>query len=168
VCVVVRACVRARLCVCVRALSARGGGGGGGGVGAACMKVVEKRCYSTPFGPTNWFAAEQNCVNWGGHLFSYDTPATYAVATDVFPTQGFWLGLSRTSDSPWRFTDGTATSAAVGMWAPGEPSGNSGVSPVCAWSAPWTTNTKIDDVGCYQVAAPYICVRKLDDSVAIL
>jgi hypothetical protein len=136
---------------------------------AACLAVVDKRCYSQPFPATNWFAAEQSCVNWGGHLFSYNSAAQFQVALDVFPTQGFWLGLQRTeAGGPWRFTDGTSSSTATGMWAPGEPDRNGGIVPICAWAAPWTSSTKIDDVGCYQVNAPYLCVSKLADSVQIV
>lgn len=135
----------------------------------ACLAVVDKRCYSQPFPATNWFAAEQTCVSWGGHLFSFDSAAQYQVATEVFPSQGFWIGMQRTqAGGPWRFADGTSSSTATGMWAPGEPNGNGGIVPICAWSAPWTSNTKIDDVGCYQIAAPYLCVRKLDDSVQVI
>mmetsp|Transcript_85488 Transcript_85488/g.227981 ORF Transcript_85488/g.227981 Transcript_85488/m.227981 type:complete len:136 (-) Transcript_85488:47-454(-) len=132
------------------------------------MTVLEKRCYSQPFGETNWFAAEQTCREWGGHLFSFNTQGQYNVAKDVFPTRGFWLGMSKGSyGSPWTFSDGTNTDLALKMWAPGEPNGNGGVMPICSWSASWTNNVNIDDIGCYQVAAPFICTRVLDDSMKV-
>jgi len=111
--------------------SSGGGGGGGGGGNATCGPPWQRRdptgdrCYLQEYLPREWPAAEQRCVELGGHLLAIDSASELGQLADWLTTEVWIGGTDAQYEGTFVWTNGQPWSFA--SWkdgAPIDPSGN--------------------------------------------
>jgi hypothetical protein len=103
----------------------------GGGASTVCEAPWQRgdsisgRCYLQEFGTREWAAAEQRCVDLGGHLLAIDSANELAQIADWMGTEVWIGGTDANNEGAFAWTNGQAWSFAT--WkdgAPMDPSGN--------------------------------------------
>ncbi len=110
--------------------SSAASGGSSSGMGASCetpwqrRDAIDGRCYLQEFVPRDWAAAEQRCIDLGGHLIAIDSANELGLV-------GMWMGAE-----VW--IGGTdATNEGSFVWTNGQP-----------WSfASWKDGVPVDPGG---------------------
>lgn len=120
-------------------------------------------CYEVFGEAAAWIAAEQSCVDWGGHLASVESFAENDFIA-AWPAQlgipvgngsGIWLGGTDVNFGVFQWWDGSALT--FQSWAPGQPDNGAGVDCI---------EKRNDGTGLWYDrrctdAQPFVCERPL-------
>ena len=133
--------------------------------GDACVSSCDEgwkqfgnNCYLFKLEKKTWTAAEDFCLNEGGHLASIASKAINTFIGDEMYPEDFWVGGNdRGREGTWKWTDCTPWEFA--FWGSGEPNNvdHSGNSQNCM---KYRRRTKWDDDTCSK-DYEFVCSKKL-------